>query len=68
METENSVTKIWHVLSTDHVFWVLTGLLMIFALSLLLILVKTRFSRYASYPEIIKSLTNQERGRSGFID
>jgi len=68
MENENLAATIGQFLSGDHIFWVLTGLLMIFALSLLLILVKTRFSRYASYPEILKSLTNQEQGRSGFID
>jgi len=68
MDTENPATKIWNFLSTDHIFWVLIGLLMIFALSFLLILVRTRFSRHASYPEFLKSLTNQEQGRSGFID
>ena len=68
MDIQNLVPTIWHFLTGDHIFWVLIALLMIFALSFLLILMKTRFSRYASYPEIFKSLTNQERGRSGFID
>ena len=68
MDVQNLALTIWQFLTDDHIFWVLTALLMIFALSFLLILVKTRFSRYASYPEIFKSLTNQERGRSGFID